>query len=265
MAKTTAKQRRRARRAIRNRKPLKPVKRKVQTKAATPAQEATFAPPTTPFASGDMLMDRAEQEGSWTEELAGLGENEAAATAALPAALDSIAQIASRSRANADANAAERGVFASSIRDMAITDVNAQEAINKSNAEGLVQAAHRAYGARKQQIEGPGGERQRFYGGYNQKAIENARGVDQERGPLTEATPASAAQFKTVKDFAPGTPGIQSHAQAVAIRRKRAGVRPRAQTPGQPVQPGGGRGSQRGRPRRPGGPRKPRAGAYGRL
>jgi hypothetical protein len=222
------------------RRPLKPVKRRVLTQKATPARPGVLAPGASPFLSGDQMIEGAEQEAGWRTDLEGLGEDLTTLETALPQSLDQIARVSANAREGANASAIERGIFQSSIRDMAIQDIGAQEASQTANARGLVESARRAYGNRQRQIEGAGGERERFNLGQLTRAAENARAVNESRqSPYSqEPVAAAAAKYKTVKDYAPGTPGIQGRAQALQIRRNRSkAAHPRRPQPGRPGKP----------------------------
>lgn len=219
---------------------LKPVLVKVPGKAATPGVRENQR---NPFLSADDIWNMGEEQQSWADETSDLQRTADERKAELPQALDAIRRQAMDVREQQASNAVERGIFQSSINEMALTDINVAETVSSEAAKSLVANAQADLDRTKHDIEAV--RKPRLYVRAGQRSRENAEAWNANQEYSVD--PTAATPGKTVKDWDPQTPGVQTHSQGVRNAAKRAQ---------QPTKPGGGRRSQRPQPRRPGGPRR---------
>jgi len=235
-------------------KPKATVKRKGNRRIIkTPAQPGTPATPGVrenqrdPFLSADDIWDIGQEQAGWAAETSDAERARDEAIANLPQTLEDIRRKAMDVREGQSSNAIDRGIFQSSINEMALTDINVAETVSTEAAKSLVTTAQATLDRIKNDIETV--RKPALYTRAGARSVENAEAwnADQEwQTPPTEATPGKPAT--RVVDYDAKTPGIQNRNQARRNAAQRAAQ--------QPTKPGGGRGSQGAQPNRPGGPRK---------
>jgi len=197
-----------------------------------------------PFLSADDQWNIGEETADWARETSDAERQRDEAIANLPQTLDDIRRQALATRESQASNAAERGIFQSSINDIALTDINVAETVSTEAAKSLVTNAQAELDRIKHDIDTVRAPSLFIRAGS--RARENAEqwNADQEYS----VDPTAATPDRTVKDWDPKKPGIQTKGQAM----RNAAQRARAQ----PTKPGGGRGTQRPQPGRPGAPKK---------
>lgn len=229
-------------------KPKAKVKRKGNTRVIT--RPGTRATPgvrenqRTPFLDSEDIWDIGEEKASWDQEIGSSQREYEERLAALPQSLDDIRRQARDVRESQSSNAIERGIFKSSINEMALTDINVAEAVSTEAAKSLVANAQAELERVRNDVETV--RKPRLFVRAGQRARENAEQWNAEQEWQREPTAATPAT--TVTDYDARTPGIQTRQQANRNAAKRARQ--------QPHKPGAGRGTQRPQPNRPGGPRK---------
>lgn len=246
------------RRAVAERKPapkptesLKPkakVRRRGNTRTITrpgnPGSPGVRENQRDPFLSAEDIWDMGETEQGWADEISAAERERDERVAALPQTLDDIRRQAMGVRERQSANAIERGIFRSSINDIALTDINVAETVSTEAAKSLVANAQSELDRIKQDVEAV--RKPRLYVRAAQRSRENAETWNADQDWKVE--PTAATPSTSVTDYDTRTPGIQTKDQANRNAAKRARQ--------QPTKPGAGRGTQRPQPNRPGGPRR---------
>lgn len=226
----------RVRRRTRTRVDRNPYRPGVQRKPPKP-RRVTTTTPGTPGQPGalslnpDQQLEYGDRIAGFTNELGQLGEAADIAKANLPQELADIGRFFTGAKDQAASGASSRGIFQSSLRDIQLADINAQQVLQEKAAHDIVDAAQKAYANRRAGIEGTGGERQR---------LETWRGNAQVQNASENTTPGTPASTQTQIDRDPRKPGIQSKPPAPVHVTVNVGNRNAAQ-----------RQQQRRRPRSP--------------
>lgn len=210
----------------------------------TPGTPGELEPGRDPFLSAEDTWDMGEEEQAWADEQSQIERERDERLAALPQTLDDIKRNAASVRERQSESAIDRGIFQSSINEVALTDINVAETVSTEAAKSLVANAQAELERVKNDIETV--RRPRLYVRAAQRSRENAEAWNADREYTVDPTPATAD--RTAMDYDPRTPGIQNRQQANRNAAKRSQQ--------QPNKPGGGRGTQKPQPNRPGGPRK---------
>lgn len=215
--------------------------RKVPT-AARPGTPGVRENTRQPFHTGDEQESYNEQIDAWNEEDSDAQTEYETRVAELPQTLEDIQKAATKSREQTGSNAIERGIFQSSINQMAVTDINAAETNAQNAANKLVANAGAELFTLRANIEGR--LKPRLQTNYNQQGRNNAEDWNESQPWKEEPTAATPAG--TTVDYDPKTPGIQTRGQArnAAARRQEQSGQNRGN---------GGRGSGQQRPQ----PNKP--------
>lgn len=229
-------------------KPKAKVKKKgntrVITRPGTPGSPGVRENQRDPFLSADDMWDMEEQQAGWDEEQSQAERERDERLANLPQTLDDIRRSAMQTREQQSSNAIDRGIFGSSINEMALTDINVAETVSSEAAKSLVANAQVELDRIKNDIETV--RKPRLYVRAAQRSRENAEAWNAVQEWQTE--PRAATPDTTVVDYDLRSPGVQNKQQA----NRNAAARARQQ----PTKPGAGRGTQKPQPGRPGGPRK---------
>lgn len=199
-----------------------------------------------PFLTADDTWDIGEEQRGWADEVSGLQGDLDTRLANLPQTLDEIRRAAGHSRESQSENATDRGIFQSSLNEMALTDINVAETVSTEAAKSLVANAQATLENVRHDIETV--RKPALYVRAGNKAVENASAWNASQEYAVDPTPATPGS--RVVDYDAKTPGIQNKQQA----NRNAAQRARQQ----PTKPGAGRNTQRPQPNRPGAPKKAR-------
>jgi hypothetical protein len=190
-----------------------PKARKVKTK--TPAKPGT---PGALALNPDQMLEYGDRMSGFNDELSGLNTDVADVSSQLPKELEDINRGFTHARDSEASDMSSRGIFESSIRDIQLADLNAQQALQEQAANGVVEAAKRTLMTRTSQINGVGGERERTQQWADNSKVQNAS------DNTTAGTPATS---QTQVDRDPGKPGIQNRPpQAVSVNVRVGGPHP---------------------------------------
>lgn len=176
-------------------RPPKGTRVRVVDRKATPSRAGALA------LNPDQMLEYGDRNAAFTSEMGDLGQNLDTAKSQLPDILQDINRNMTGVKEDAASGLSSRGIFESSIRDIQLADINAQQALQEKSANDVVNAAQTAYTTRQQQIEGAGGERQRV-----ETFKQNAMGANS----LANTTPGTPEQAHSAVDRNPNKPGVQN-------------------------------------------------------
>lgn len=198
-----------------------------------------------PFYSADDTYEIGQSMQEWSDEESGYQRDMDARLAALPQTLDDIRRSARDTRERQSSSAIDRGIFQSSINEMALTDINVAETVSTEAAKSLVANAQAELERVRHDIETV--RKPNLFVRAAGRARENAEqwNADQE----WKVEPKAATPATTQIDYDLKKPGVQ---KKPTTPNRNAAARGRQQ----PTKPGAGRGTQRPQPGRPGAPRK---------
>lgn len=159
-------------------------------KKYVPGKAGVANPTTTPFENADNLMERLGYESgrdlAFAELDSQLGQSKIERDYQLSQTDDAFNK---NSAQNTD-EMIGRGLFASSVKDAALYDLEATRAVQRSFLNDRFVQQELDAGRKKDMYTGKGGFNERFNNAMDQKKIQNAKDINDERGPWAIAPTA---------------------------------------------------------------------------